>query len=156
MTAAMHRRPNQRRDDLSARLRSAAVAARDTWTRAVRLIPAIPMISRRVRVAGGAPAATPVAGAPEVPAPATCPPGGAGTSPELPDAAPGEVTAPATPGAAARPPWATWQDPPGTPMRNAGRGAAGRRETIAMPALDAPVRPYLLAHLARQDGAVTL
>jgi hypothetical protein len=153
MTAARHARDGQRRDWLTA-------IARDTWTliRLSWLILAT-QISRRVpRAAGGAPGRPPRAGAPEVPAPATSPPGGAGTSLKLRNADPEAAAAPATPGAA-RPPWVITQPPPGTPMgyMPVGRGAAGRRETIAMPALDTPLRPYYLAHLARQDAmAATL
>jgi hypothetical protein len=174
MTAARHARDGQRRDDLTA-------AARDTWTlirkwlrpalaryfavdewRAlagdVRALNAIapdallPLISRRAcpRAAGGAPGLVAVAGAPEAPSP--FPPVGAGASLKLRNAAPEAPAAPATPGAA-RPPWDAWPAP-GTAPRYASRGAAGRRETIAMAVLRDPVPSYYLAHLARQDMAV--
>ncbi len=183
MTAGRHRRDGQYRDDLSAWLRSLRATARDTWTviRLSWLVLTI-LISRRVpRAAGGAPGRFPVAGAPEAPATA-CPPGRAGASPRLPDAAPGEVTAPASPGAATRPPWVITQPPPGTPqvtwsgkpthtvisdwrgtwainhstgaVTRAGdwRGGAGR-DTIAMPVADSPARAsYVAAHEAWLDA----
>lgn len=129
MTAGRHRRDGQRRDDARAWLRSLRTAAAawlagrgfpaDVRELNAVLLDALPMIPRRAtpRAAGGAPATAPTrAGAPEVPAlPVPAP--GAGASLQLPDAAPGEVAAPASPGAAARrDTWVTWQDPPGTPQ----------------------------------------
>jgi hypothetical protein len=155
MTAGMHRRPNQRRDALHA-------AARDTWTliRLTWLILAT-LISRRAypRAAGGATATVMTAPvAPEAPAPTSGAPvreQRAGASPQPPDAAPEGVTAPATPGAA-RPPWVTWHGPPGTPPPPP--RLAPRRDTIAMPAVDAALSArYLAAHEAQRDApAVTL
>ena len=149
MTAGMHRRPGQRRDAWHAWIRDARAVIRLTW-----LILAT-LISRRAhpRAAGGAPGWPPVAGAPEAPAPTPVPLNGAGASPRPPDAAPEGATAPATPGAAARPPWVTWHGPPGTPPP-APRLAPGR-DTIAMPAVDAALRVrYAAAHEQERDRAV--
>jgi hypothetical protein len=73
-----------------------------------------------------------------------------------PDAAPGEVTAPASPGAAAREPWVYAQPPPGSPMPPCYRG--DYRPTQPFRAVTGTVRaPYVAAHEARRDApAVTL
>jgi len=108
----------------------------------VRLIPST-LIPRRPRAAGGATGHAPMAGAPaEVPAsdgapvrpsgtgrlwpggPVTAPAGSrrrdgqqSARAPQPPDAAPEGVTAPASPGAAARQPWVRHEPPPGTQRR---------------------------------------
>jgi len=143
MSRGRHARDGQRRDAIRA------------WI--ARHIPSIP-ISRRVHgAAGGATATTPPAEAPEAPAP-PAPVPGAGASPELPrlrHADPEGAAAPAPGAGAARPPWVTWHGPPGTPPPPR---PAARRDTIAMPAVNAALTArYLAAHEARRDApAVTL
>jgi hypothetical protein len=134
MSRGRHARDGQRRDALRA------------WL--TRHIPAIP-ISRRVpRAAGGAAGPTPTAVAPEAPAPSGAPvrQQRAGASPQLRVEAEEE---------AGRPPWVTWHGPPGTPPPPP--RLAPRRDTIAMPAVNAALSArYLAAHEAWRDApAVT-
>jgi len=136
MSRGRHARDGQRRDALRAWL-----------ARHVLTIP----ISRRAHTAAGGAAVIPPDGAPEAPAPRPPFPG-AGASPQLRVEAEA-VAAPAPGSGAARPPWVEWHEPPGTPPPPP--RLAPRRDTIAMPAVDAALAArYLDAREARRDEAV--